>query len=192
MIWQPPASQINEPTEKPTISRPPESSHTPAKTSSEDCSQSPKKRGLDARAPVRCRRAKHVRRTTSIEDTPGPIRNVDLDCVNNPQPCLHYNSIINHKLMTDYRNNQCPTRNRILEGRRTCRRRQTGRNNTRRTGGGTRSHPSLVQRVVRLMSSRQQRSTTLAMDMPNYKARGPGTSTSRSSSASWTAIKTAG
>ena len=50
----------------------------------------------------------HVRRTTSIEDAPGPIRNVDLDCVNNPQPCLHYNSIINHKPMTDYRNNQCP------------------------------------------------------------------------------------
>ena len=42
------------------------------------------------------------------------------------------------------------------------------------------------------MSGRQQRSTTLVMDMPNYKARGPGTSTSRSSSVSWTAMKTAG
>jgi chitinase len=33
---------------------------------------------------------------------------VNLDCVNILQPCLHYNSIINHNPLTDYRNNECP------------------------------------------------------------------------------------
>jgi chitinase len=100
---------MDKPTEKPSISRPRESSHTTAKTSSEECSQEPKAlRDMNAQAPDRCKRAKHIRRTTSIEDLPGPVVLKNLACGLNPQPCLHYNSIINHNPGTEYRDGECP------------------------------------------------------------------------------------
>lgn len=105
--------QMKEPTEKPSATRPPESSHTPAKSSSEECSQAPKaKRGLEERMPraPRCRRAKHIRITTAIEDAPGRIISKTAACTDYQQPCLHYNSIINAHPLTDYANNPCPYR----------------------------------------------------------------------------------
>lgn len=105
--------QMNKPTEKPSATRPPESSHTPAKTSSEACSQAPKaKRDLEERMPpVRCRqRSKNVKTTTSIEDAPGKIVVRTADCGLYPQPCLHYNSIIKNR--PDYRDNPCPYKKR--------------------------------------------------------------------------------
>lgn len=99
---------MNKPTEKPSATRPPESSHKPAKSSSEKCSQAPKaKRGLEERVP-RCRRTKPVTITTAIEDVPGRIVTKTATCTDYQQPCLHYNSIINSHLNADYRNNPCP------------------------------------------------------------------------------------
>lgn len=99
---------MNKPTEKPSATRPPESSHKPAKTSSEECSQAPKaKRDLEERQP-RCRRAKHVKITTAIEDAPGRIVTKTAKCADYPQPCLHYNSIINSNPNADYHQNPCP------------------------------------------------------------------------------------
>lgn len=104
---------MNKPTEKPSATRPPESSHTHAKSSSEECSQAPKaKRDLEERAPARCRRAIHIKTTTAIQDVPGVVKVKDADCVAYQQPCLHYNSIINAHPAIDYRNNPCPYKKR--------------------------------------------------------------------------------
>lgn len=101
---------MNKPTAKPSATRPAESSHTPAKSSSEKCSQTPKaKRGLEERAP-RCKRTKTVTETTSISDASGSIVTKTANCAKYPQPCLHYKSIINSH--SDYRKNPCPYKKR--------------------------------------------------------------------------------
>ncbi|KAI1080829.1 glycoside hydrolase [Whalleya microplaca] len=97
---------IDKPSGTPTIRRPPESSHPPAKTSSDACPQVPNKRDLDARA-GRCRET-HVTRTIAIEDSQGTIKVVNIDCAANPQPCLHYNSIIRNHPNINYRKTPCP------------------------------------------------------------------------------------
>lgn len=104
---------MNEPTEKPSATRPPESSHTPAKSSSEECSQAPKaKRDLEERAPARCRRPRYIKTTVSIEDSPREPITKTADCVAYQQPCLHYNSIINAHPAINYRDNPCPYKKR--------------------------------------------------------------------------------
>ena len=96
---------------KPSVTRAPESKHTSAKTSSSSwtsCSSKAQPR-VDGRPPKRqCRRDdKHITRTIAIEDVNGNIKDTDLDCVNNPQPCLHYRSIIRHNPRTDYAVDTC-------------------------------------------------------------------------------------
>lgn len=68
---------------------------------------------LDGRAdrpPKRqCRRdEKHEKRTTAVEDHAGNVVVRDLDCGSNPQPCLHYSSIIARNPGTNYAENICP------------------------------------------------------------------------------------
>lgn len=59
---------MNKPTEKPSATRPPESSHSSAKTSS-SCPRQPN-RGLEKRAP-KCDDKTYVTVTTKISDEPG-------------------------------------------------------------------------------------------------------------------------
>jgi chitinase len=109
--------QMDKPTEKPSATRPPESKHTSAKTSSdewESCSVKPRKGRADEPRPKRqCRRPeKHIVRTTAIQDVDavGGKNTIvrDLECGKNPEPCLHYRSVINHNPGKGYNLNACP------------------------------------------------------------------------------------
>lgn len=84
---------MNKPTDKPSATRPPESSHSPAKTSSDSCGQQPKFVKRMARP---CRK-KIITTTTSIEDGVSAVASV-ADCNGlggAAQACLHYSSVIN-------------------------------------------------------------------------------------------------
>jgi chitinase len=87
---------FNKPTEKPSATRPPKSSHTPAKTSQNSC-EIPKKakRAGDGDCNDR-RRKKPMRMTTSIEDHADPPTDIFCDYALYGQACLHYNSVIHH------------------------------------------------------------------------------------------------
>ncbi|KAF2649566.1 glycoside hydrolase family 18 protein, partial [Lophiostoma macrostomum CBS 122681] len=97
---------------KPSMTRAPESKHTSAKTSSStwtSCSSKVQPRVGEPRPKRQCRRnEKNVVRTTAIEEVNGDVKNTDLNCAENPQPCLHYRSIIRHNPNTDYAVNVCP------------------------------------------------------------------------------------
>lgn len=90
---------MDKPT-KPVTSRPPASTHSPAKTSS-NCPRIPKrdleKRALDKRAPA-CVNEKYVTVTTKISDEAGPKDKFVCTYSGGPRPggqaCLHYSSVI--------------------------------------------------------------------------------------------------
>lgn len=97
---------------KPSETRAPESKHTSASTSRDSwtsCSSKAAPRADEPRPKRQCRRKeKHVIRTTAIQDVDTNTKPVVLDCVNNPQPCLHYRSVIRHNQATAYDVNTCP------------------------------------------------------------------------------------
>ena len=90
---------MDKPT-KPVTSRPPTSTHSPAKTSS-NCPRIPKrdleKRALDKRAPA-CVNEKYVTVTTKISDEAGPKDKFVCTYAGGNKPggqaCLHYSSVI--------------------------------------------------------------------------------------------------
>ncbi|TEY30754.1 hypothetical protein BOTCAL_0847g00030 [Botryotinia calthae] len=88
---------MNKPTDKPSATRPPESSHSPAKTES-SCPRVPK-RDLEGRAPA-CANKKHVTVTTKISDASGVVKPFVCTYAGGNQAggqaCLHYSSVINH------------------------------------------------------------------------------------------------
>ncbi|KZF23992.1 glycoside hydrolase family 18 protein [Xylona heveae TC161] len=87
-----------EPTEKPSLTRPPEKSHTPAKTSEDTCETPEKVRraGEGDGCRKRKRRSKTVTTTTSVSDVPGRVQPIQCMAEKIQQPCLHYNSVIKH------------------------------------------------------------------------------------------------
>jgi chitinase len=98
---------------KPSETRAPESAHTSAQTSRDSftgCSSQVQARADEPRPKRQCRRPeKHVVRTTAIRDVAPPQPKIaGLDCANNPQPCLHYRSIIRQHPGTAYALNTCP------------------------------------------------------------------------------------
>ncbi|KAF2022761.1 glycoside hydrolase, partial [Setomelanomma holmii] len=97
---------------KPSETRAPESKHTSAKTSSDSwtsCSSKAAPRADEPRPKRQCRRPeKHIVRTIALEDVDTNTKDVNLDCANNPQPCLHYRSVIQHNPATAYAVNTCP------------------------------------------------------------------------------------
>ncbi|KAJ5098775.1 hypothetical protein N7532_005776 [Penicillium argentinense] len=78
-------------TRKPSKTRPPKSSHTSAKTRTEDRCDNKR-----ADNPNCKRRKKSVRTTTAISDElqGRTTRTITLDCGKYPQPCWHYSSVI--------------------------------------------------------------------------------------------------
>jgi hypothetical protein len=96
--------------DKPSETRAPESKHTSAKTSSSSwtsCSSKAQPRADEPRPKRQCRRPeKHIVRTVALQDVGTNTKPVDLNCADNPQPCLHYRSIINRNRA--YAVNTCP------------------------------------------------------------------------------------
>lgn len=82
-------SGFNKPTSKPASSRPPESSHTTAKTSDNSCPTD----GVARRAPDRRCRERFVCGNVRTVDVPGPVVNKDCNVGLYPQPCNHYASV---------------------------------------------------------------------------------------------------
>ncbi len=81
---------LNRPTDKPSSTRPPESSHSKAKTSSDSC---PAPAKAVKRMPKACRRIT-VRETTRTEYVSGNVIPRTCDAAVNEQPCMHYNSVV--------------------------------------------------------------------------------------------------
>ncbi|CZR67060.1 uncharacterized protein PAC_16959 [Phialocephala subalpina] len=105
---------MNKPTDKPKESRPPKSSHSSAKTSSE-CPRQPKhaKRAAGAPAPA-CNAKKIVTVTTKISDE-APAAVGELACQysgdikkNGGQACLHYSSVMSRNPLKNYKRFTCP------------------------------------------------------------------------------------
>jgi chitinase len=104
------ANFVQMKTEKPSETRAPESKHTSAKTSSDSwtsCSSKAQPRADEPRPKRQCRRPeKHVVRTVALEDVQVNPKDVNLNCADNAQPCLHYRSVI--KRDKAYAVNTCP------------------------------------------------------------------------------------
>jgi chitinase len=84
---------IGEPTEKPET-RPPRTSHSSAKTSTQDqCSRAPEARDLDKR--INCNR-KTVTSYTGLTSTVYGRHEVECPVGSYPQACLHYSSAIKY------------------------------------------------------------------------------------------------
>ncbi|KAH5753411.1 hypothetical protein HBI88_215530 [Parastagonospora nodorum] len=98
--------------DKPSETRAPESKHTSAKTSSSSwtsCSSKAAPRADEPRPKRQCRVDDvHITRTVTVQDAVVAPRLVDLDCVKNSQPCLHYSSLIRHHPGMSYDINTCP------------------------------------------------------------------------------------